>query len=913
MFSFDRDPLTRGPTIEVAHEALLREWSRLRGWLDEARDDIRLQRQLAGAAQEWREGGQDASFLLRGSRLQQFEIWREDTRIELTQEEREYLSASLAEREREEAEEAARQEREARLEKRSRTVLRALVGVFAIATVAALILTNFAFDQRDAADQSANEAATSAAEESAQRVIAVTARAEAEQSAQEEAAQRVLAEEESLARATAQAEAEAAEQNALEQASIGLAGQAMAELEGENPERVVLLALEAMENYPYTWQAERALSHIVHQNTLRGLFTGHDDTVQDVAWSPDGTRFATGSGDGSAIIWDRQTGKMLMALKGHEAFDPDTLLQAGVQELTWSPDGSLVASAGGKDNTARVWDAGTGEELMLFDRHADWIWSIDWSPDGTSVVTSSKDGTAMVWDAMTGEVSLVLEGHTDWIRMVRWSPDGSQIATASEDGAIRIWDAESSDSPQVLEDHTGPVWSVAWSGDGGRIASSSADGTAKIWDISSEEVLLSLAHSGTVWRAAWSPDSTQVLTTSEEGKTVLWDVASGQRVSSFSGYTSGEFDAAWSPDGQQVLTTSGFRVHLWDVTSDRLVLSGIHTEQVVNVSWSPDGLLVATASDDHTIGIWDVQTGEHIRTLIGHTNWLQSLAWSPDSSQLASCGWDNTVRIWDVSMGENIFTFTGHDGDPEGYYIPTNAVMGVLWSPDGKSIASDGVSGWLRLWDPQTGEEQWSVQTNDKMGTPVEFSPDGSKLLTCIYPEFPQVWDASTGEAVFGGYTDLQWDFTTGEIPPWCMSGDWSPTGDRFVTAGWDLQAIVWDASTYERLVTFTNHTDGVNDVKWSPVGDRIASSDEEGIVKVWDASTGAELLSFRANPDKGFRLAWSPDGRHLVIADGGNLTATIWRVWPTLEDLIEYAYDCCVLRELTPEERIQFGLAVGE
>jgi WD40 repeat protein len=903
----------------VAHEALLREWSRLRGWLDEARDDIRLQRQLARAAKEWREGGQDASFLLRGSRLQQFELWREDTRIELTQEEREYLAASLAEREREEAEEAARLEREARLEKRSRTVLRVLVGVFAVATVVALLLTNFAFDQRDAADQSANEAAISAAEEAAQRAIAVTARAEAEQSAQEEAAQRVLAEEESLARATAQAEAEAAEQvaldaeqNALEQASIGLASQAMADLDGENPERAVLIALEAVENYPYTWQAERALSHIVHQNTLRRLFSEHTDTVQDVAWSPDGTRFATVSGDGSAIIWDKQTGEILATLIGHSAWDPVSTTQAGVQELTWSPDGSLVATAGGKDNTARVWDAGTGEELLLFDLHADWIWSIDWSPDGASVVTSSKDGTAMVWDAVTGEVSLVLEGHTGWIRMVRWSPDGSQIATASEDGTVRIWDTGSTESTQALVEHTGAVWSVAWSPDGGRIASSSGDGTAKIWDLSSGEVLLSLPHLGTVWRAAWSPDGAQVVTTSEEGKTVFWDVANGQRVSSFSGRTSGEFDTAWSPDGQQILTTAGFSARLWDVTSDRMLLTGVHTDIVADVAWSPDGRLVATCGDP-TIGIWDAQTGEHIRTLIGHTHWAQSLAWSPDSSQLASSGWDNTVRIWDVATWENIFTFTGHYGEPENPIFESNTVFGVAWSPNGKSIVSTGSSGWLRLWDSQTGEVQWSVRTNEMAGPNVEFSPDGSQVLTCDAVDFPQVWDALTGKAIFGGFSDSQWDPDTGEFPPGCMYQDWSPTGDRFVTAGWERLAIVWDANTYEQLIIFTNHTDGIDDAKWSPVGDRIATSDEEGMVKIWDANTGVEYLSFRADPDVVFGVAWSPDGRYLVTADTSNQSATIWRVWPTLEDLIDYAYDCCVLRELTPEERLQFGLSVGE
>ena len=225
----------------------------------------------------------------------------------------------------------------------------------------------------------------------------------------------------------------------------------------------------------------------------------------------------------------------------------------------------------------------------------------------------------------------------------------------------------------------------------------------------------------------------------------------------------------------------------------------------------------------------------------------------------------------------------------------------------------DGEKNLLKVWDADTGEEQWAVRVLDWGGPNVEFSPDGSQLLTCVYTHSPQVWDASTGEAIFGGYEAEAPDFTSGIFPPVCLYYDWSPSGDRFVLAGWDLRAIVWDATTYEQLVVFTNHTDGIDDVNWSPVGDRIVTSDEEGIVKIWDANTGAELLSFRASPEFVFRVAWSPDGKHVVTADGGLLSATVWRVWPTLDDLVDYAYECCVVRTLTQEERLQFGLQPAE
>ena len=148
LLSFDRDPLTRGPTVEVAHESLLQEWRRLREWLDESRADIRMQRVLGYAASEWLDSGMEVGFLLRGSRLDQFEGWADTTDLALTQGEQDYLQTCLEDRRSREAEEAQRQAREAAAERRSRNFLRALVGVLAVAAIVAVILSAYAFTQR---------------------------------------------------------------------------------------------------------------------------------------------------------------------------------------------------------------------------------------------------------------------------------------------------------------------------------------------------------------------------------------------------------------------------------------------------------------------------------------------------------------------------------------------------------------------------------------------------------------------------------------------------------------------------------------------------------------------------------------------------------------------------------------------
>ena len=189
LLTFDRDPVTREPTVEVAHEALLQEWRRLREWLDESRADIRMQRVLGNAAAEWQEAERDTGFLLRGSRLDQFEAWAAGTDLALTVDEQAFMDASLAEREEREAAEAERQAREAKMERRSRNFLRGLVVVLAVAAVVAVALSAFAIDRGNDAERSAATATVAQGQAQYEAATAVVAK-------EQEAAQREIAQEE---------------------------------------------------------------------------------------------------------------------------------------------------------------------------------------------------------------------------------------------------------------------------------------------------------------------------------------------------------------------------------------------------------------------------------------------------------------------------------------------------------------------------------------------------------------------------------------------------------------------------------------------------------------------------------------------------------------------------------------------
>jgi DNA-binding SARP family transcriptional activator len=340
-----REPGSGVETVEVVHEALIQGWGRLRGWMEADRAFRTWQERLRVALRGWEASERDEGGLLRGAPLVEAEGWLAERGAELSSAEEAFIRASVALRERRQAE---------RDRRRRRTIL-GLAGGLVVALVLALL------------------------------AVLQWRRAEVE------------------------------EQQALVQASIGLATQALTELQGKFPERAVPLALEAFEAYPYTWQAERALGQAVLENRLELVLRGHTSAIHYAAWSPDGTRIATADADGVAIVWDGKSGEQLATLSGHT----DWLYYAA-----WSPSGETIVTAG-DDGTARLWDAVTGEELFTLSGHEDWVWGMPaWSPAGDRFVTASRDRTTRMWDAATGEELFALT-HEEPVWPVAFAVGGS--------------------------------------------------------------------------------------------------------------------------------------------------------------------------------------------------------------------------------------------------------------------------------------------------------------------------------------------------------------------------------------------------------------------------------------------------------------------------------------------------------
>ncbi|MBX7133085.1 MAG: AAA-like domain-containing protein [Fimbriimonadaceae bacterium] len=611
---------------------------------------------------------------------------------------------------------------------------------------------------------------------------------------------------------------------------------AQSEWEDSNLARVVALVNEARDS-PYRGFEWYYWEHAIHPKSQLLTIHGHSENVLSLAFSPNGGLVATGSMDGTAKVWDAETGKELLTLKGYPG---------DIYSVAFSPDGKRIATAS-TDGTARVWDVQTGRKLFTLNGHVAALVSVTFAPDGRRLATASHDGTAKIWDAGTGKELLTLKGHRGQVWSVAFSPDGQRLATASQDKVAKVWDTHTGKELLTLKGHGGEVWTVTFSPDGKRLATASYDKTAKIWNSESgREELTLLGHRVGLICVTFSPDGKNLATCSLDGCLKLWDARSGQDLLTLRG----QYYAAFSPNGQRLVTASGENtVNLWVVDSlgDSLELKG-HTDFVMSVAFSSSGKYLGTASQDGTARLWDPRTGKGLLTLKGHTGPVYSLAFAPEGRRLATASQDGTARVWDILNGNELVTLQGHAG----------AVTSATFARDGSRVATCSQDGTAKLWDAQTGKQLLSFRGHARALLSVAISPDGRKLATAAADGTVKVWDAENGKELFTirGHTEA------------VRSVAYSPDGLRLATASQDKLVKVWDARTGKELTTLRGHSDFVFSVTFSPDDNRIATASYDTTARVWDVNTGREVLTFRGHLGSLSSVAFSPDGRKL--ATGG-------------------------------------------
>jgi WD40 repeat protein len=447
-------------------------------------------------------------------------------------------------------------------------------------------------------------------------------------------------------------------------------------------------------------------------------------SVSDAEYSPDGSHFVTVGDDKLGRIWNSATGALLTVLRGHRGI---------IYQAAYSPDGNRIVTTS-PDQTAIVWDAKRGTIVQTLRGHSGSVTTAQFSPDNKSVVTGSSDLTARIWDASTGDVLAILGGHTGPVIGVTFTHDGSQILTTSGDGTLRWWAVTPPGHVVVLTGHEKYTTGITYSPDGTRIATGSGDHTARIWNAKTGVPLLVLrGHTKTVGVLDFSPDGKRIVTPSGDGTVRIWNAMTGAPV--FTIHTTGTvYVARYSPDGKRIVSAGDDKMaHLWNAqTGAPLATFRGHTDTIDGAAFSPDGTLIATGGRDNTARIWNVSTGKLVKVLRGHSSWVSGLQFSPDGSRILTGSSDGTARIWDVSTGKTIVTMRPNKG----------TIYGAALSPDGSTVALGMLDEKaVRLYDASGGAPlaNWHGHLDGALW--VVFSPDGKHVASTSYDRTARIWD----------------------------------------------------------------------------------------------------------------------------------------------------------------------------
>ncbi|WP_243716688.1 AAA family ATPase [Actinomadura darangshiensis] len=524
------------------------------------------------------------------------------------------------------------------------------------------------------------------------------------------------------------------------------------------------------------------------------------ESVQTMAFSPDGRMLATPAYEGTVRLWDvaarKQVGTRIGRPNTEDGGD-------SINAAAFTPDGKRLVTAGA-DGKARVWDTATQRQVGdPFTGHTDDIEHLSLSADGTTAVTASADGTARFWSLATHEqigAALRDPGSPSHFTAIGLSPDGKRLVTAGTDGYVRLWDTgDRRQVGPVLGDQPAIVSSIAVSPDGRTVAVADNDGAVRLWDATIHRQVGSAMPALSAVR--FSPDGRTLAApgpridadaTGPDRAVRLWDVATQRQIGrpllppgNTSARENAVYGVRFGAGGRTVITrSSDGTIRLWDAARQQQIGSPLYADRDNwQVEFGPGERLLAVQRDDGSIGFWDVarhrESGPRI-TVPGGTGSVRDVAFSPDGAVLAVASRDRAVRLFDVARRRQI-------GAPLPDAVDAGIVGDLAFSPDGATLATTAAKGAVRLWDVASHRQiEPSLTGHTDRVTVLAFSPDGGVLATGSTDDTARLWDLRTHRQI-GPPLIAHTGVVTGIA--------YSPSGNLLATVGTDRTARLWNVS----------------------------------------------------------------------------------------------------------------------